>query len=510
MSRSKVAAWGVFLILFASEAYFRHSRDWNTASRLMLTYALVDRSTLSINGLENQTGDKAVQSGRYYSDKMPGYSLLAAVPYLVAKTVFRLPDHPLNEPGFAYWPADYWITLLTSGLCTAATGALLVVFAGKLGCGPNRSALIGLSYGLATPAALYGALAYGHQVSAFLLLASFGVLRKGPGDRALLRSILAGFCASYAAVVELQVGPVSAVLGFYLIALIVGGRWPIQAIWSFGIGALVPALVLVLYNYLAFGSPWTMGYFLHANPRFRGVHGSGNPLGIGKPAWHLADDLLWGTRRGLLWYAPILLLVVPGLIALGRARHWAMLAVSSLVMLVVFVVNLSYPEWTGGWSTGPRLLVPLLPFAMLPVAALLGTTNHRAWTWLATVLYLVGFVVILLFEGVGGRIPEQAFGPGLPDPFSFPLRDVVWPLWRGDPLPGWLYGIRFSQNLTSLVVPGQVAALSAGRQWIQFLPLVIVQSLATAILMWLLRTKPRVQAAPVTKLDRSEVASSRA
>ena len=34
-------------------------------------------------------------------------------------------------------------------------------------------------------------------------------------------------------------------------------------------------------------------------------------------------------------------------------------------------MNLSYPEWTGGWSTGPRLLVPLLPFAMLPVASLL-------------------------------------------------------------------------------------------------------------------------------------------
>ena len=42
-------------------------------------------------------------------------------------------------------------------------------------------------------------------------------------------------------------------------------------------------------------------------------------------------------------------------------------------MAAVFLVNLSYPEWTGGWSTGPRLLVPLLPFAMLPVAALLAT-----------------------------------------------------------------------------------------------------------------------------------------
>ena len=52
------ACW-VFLILLFSYAFFWHSRDWNTASRLMLTYALVDRGTVAITGLEQQTNDKA-------------------------------------------------------------------------------------------------------------------------------------------------------------------------------------------------------------------------------------------------------------------------------------------------------------------------------------------------------------------------------------------------------------------------------------------------------------------
>ena len=42
-------------ILLGSYAFFWHSRDWNIASRLMLTYALVDRGTVSIDGLEDQT-----------------------------------------------------------------------------------------------------------------------------------------------------------------------------------------------------------------------------------------------------------------------------------------------------------------------------------------------------------------------------------------------------------------------------------------------------------------------
>ena len=42
----------VFLILLASYSFFWQRRDWNTASRLMLTYSIVDRGTVAITGLE--------------------------------------------------------------------------------------------------------------------------------------------------------------------------------------------------------------------------------------------------------------------------------------------------------------------------------------------------------------------------------------------------------------------------------------------------------------------------
>ena len=75
MRRIYPPALGVFLILLGSDAFFWHSRDWNTASRLMLTYAMVDRGTVAITGLERQTGDMAWFRGEYYSDKLPGLSL---------------------------------------------------------------------------------------------------------------------------------------------------------------------------------------------------------------------------------------------------------------------------------------------------------------------------------------------------------------------------------------------------------------------------------------------------
>src|SRR5262249_3313596 len=49
-------AFFLFATLFATYAYFWQSRDWNAASRLMLTYSLVDRHQIAIDGLEGQAG----------------------------------------------------------------------------------------------------------------------------------------------------------------------------------------------------------------------------------------------------------------------------------------------------------------------------------------------------------------------------------------------------------------------------------------------------------------------
>jgi hypothetical protein len=470
----------VFLILFGSYAFFWHSRDWNSASRLMLTYALVDRGTIRLNGLDQQTGDKAYVDGRYYTDKLPGFSFLATIPYAAAKTALGLPDHPLNQRGMAYWPADYWVTLGTSGLLSALTGVLLVGLARDLGCGPGRSALVGLTYGLATPAFVYATMSYGHQVSAFALLGSFALLWRDGTTRRALRMLGAGFLAAFASVVELQVGPVSAILGLYLVAQVIGLKRPLSSIGEFAVGAAIPTLFLLGYNLLAFGSPFDMGYFHHATAIFARVHAANNPLGLQRPAWRRAGDLLWGSYRGLLFYAPIVALAVPGWVVLAVRRTRGMAIVSASVVAAIFLVNLSYPEWTGGWSTGPRLLVPLLPFAMLPVAALLARGGRPA-TVVALILALAGGVLMLLFQGVGGRVPNAV---------TDPLLQVVWPLWRGEPIPeGWISGRRFEPNLCALAFPGVVARLPESRKWLQFLPLVLWQLVGIAAMSAMVRCR---------------------
>ncbi len=473
-----VQCW-VFVILMTSYAFFWHSRDWNTASRLMLTYAVVDRGTVCLDGLDRQTGDIAKLRGRYYCDKLPGFPFLAAIPYGVARLCFGLPAHPLGVKAKPYWPADYWVTLGTSGLFTALAALVLMEIARDLGCSPRRAALVGLAYGLATPAYVYATLAYGHQVSAFALLGSFYLLWKRNPNRAGARMIAAGFLAAYAAVVELQVGPVSAILGLYLLyQCLTGARRP-DALACFGVGAVIPTLLLLGYNSLAFGSIWDMGYFHHATAIFAKVHNRKNPLGLEPPHWSLLGPLLLGRYRGLSFYAPILVLAIPGWLVLLKRGLVSLAVVTLLIAASVLLVNLSYPEWTGGWSTGPRLLVPLLPFAMIPVAAALA--NGQRWSEFelaaGLALALAGGVIMLAFQGAGGRIPHF-----VNDPFF----EAVLPLWQGKPLPPWWTGERiegtvererFEPNLVNLWAGDALRKRPAHSQAIQFLPLVIVQGL---------------------------------
>jgi hypothetical protein len=468
---------GVFLILLGSFAYFWHSRDWNSASRLILTYALVDRGTLVLDGLEQQTGDIARFRGHYYCDKLPGFSLLATVPYSVVRLAFDLPPHPLHRPAMAHWPADYWVTLGTSGIATALAAVLLARIARRLGCPPRGAALLALAYGLATPAYVYATLAYGHQVAALAVLGSLWLLWEDPRPRAPARLAASGFLAAFAAAVELQLAPVSAILGLYLLLQCTTGIRRFDGLVWFALGGLVPTAALLVYNVLAFGSPWETGYFHHATPIFAQVHSRDHPLGLRPPDPALLVPLLLSRHRGLLFYAPILALAGPGWIRLCRRGHRGLAAVTLAIAAAVLLVNLSYPEWTGGWSTGPRLLVPLLPFALIAVAGALagdGAWPRRA-EGAASGLALAGALLMLLFQGAGGRLPQFV---------ADPLFEVVLPLWSGTaPLPPWWTGERFPRNLASLVCGSTIEALPVCWQWLQFLPLALVQAAAISALL---------------------------
>src|SRR5262249_28833652 len=61
----------LFLLLFASYAYFYQAGGWNQNSRFNLVRAIVNDHSLLVDPYHRSTGDQAFFDGHYYSDKAP-------------------------------------------------------------------------------------------------------------------------------------------------------------------------------------------------------------------------------------------------------------------------------------------------------------------------------------------------------------------------------------------------------------------------------------------------------
>ena len=68
--------------------------------------------------------------------------------------------------------------------------------------------------------------------------------------------------------------------------------------------------------------------------------------------------------RGLIWYSPILLLAIPGAAWFWRYARTVLIFSLALFLLYLLVYGKWY-MWHGGYSWGPRFIVPALPFLAL-------------------------------------------------------------------------------------------------------------------------------------------------
>lgn len=464
----------VFLVCWASYAYFWQSRDWNSASRLMLSYALVDRRTVSIDGYEHQCadvqrgpdgrpivrgGDIAYHEGHFYSDKAPGLSFFGAIVYALLPEQEGLKPHPLDAEPMPYWRADYWVTLFTSGLATAAAAYIVYRFCLLLGAPCWAAVTAAFAYGLGSPAFVYGTLFYGHNLAGLLIVTGAYTLARSllasspPASNALLCGLLVGLLpvVEYPALLAAAILALAALFVFRRPALLL----------AFMYGAVMGAILLPVYNWKAFGSPFSISYEFEASRMFQQVHSPDAPLGVRfdrAPDFNRLPELLWKQRRGLLWYAPFFALAVPGVLVLLASRFWSLALILPGIAFAYLWVNLVYPAWDGGWCTGPRLLTATYP----ALAVLAGTTfrllRPRILSLPAVLLMLAGIAVNLGCVAIGGRIPPA---------FERPLEEVVLPRWKGeqqDELSVLAGGEQFERNLGHTILSRLTATLNVSEE----------------------------------------------
>jgi hypothetical protein len=428
---------GLFFLLFLSYAYFYQAGGWNQNSRFALVRAVTNDWSLRIDPYEGNTGDKAYFEGHYYSDKAPGLALMALVVVEPARLIYQgVGGDPETFRGLALLS---WLAAIFSvGLFTAWAGVVLFDLAREWGFGTDAALFSALVFGLATPMWFLATIFIGHAVSAACLVFAFTAASRVSAEHELAPSrplpwsahperrdrahgLAVGLGAGWATVTEFPAAVPAGLLALWVIAsaLRLGPTRAKSIIGCLVASALACAVVLMVYQYLCFGSPFHIGYSSEQGD-FSGMQQG--LFGITRPSSFALYQILVGEYRGLLPLSPLMFMAPIGLRMLwrrgGPERQASVVAAAIALFYVLF--NASYHYWEGGWSLGPRHLSPALPFLCLGLASLWHTAR-RATRPALLALAVISFLVSLVSVSTTVQPPANV---------SRPFRELIWPAFR--------------------------------------------------------------------------------
>jgi hypothetical protein len=297
------------------------------------------------------------RGGQIYSSYYPLLSFVA-VPFVaaafLASRLFHMPFHFVAAAFAGVLPAVF----------TTATVALVAVMALQLGSTLRGARRAALCFALGTVAMVYTRTFYAEPLLSLLVAGAVCLTLTRISPKILFAALLA-LLAVLAKPTGILLGPP---LSLYLFLKKAPARLGIlPALGSaFGLLFYFPYNVLRFGNPLYFGPPWA--FSLSAIPQ--GIAG-----------------LLCSPGRGIIWYCPPIFMAILGFRKAARTRQ-----IEALLIVGLFVgflgLHSAVPFWHGGWSWGPRYLLPVLPGLM----ALTGLLEGKAAKGLLALAF-AGFLV---------------------------------------------------------------------------------------------------------------------
>ena len=429
------------LLVLGIEGTFFHPGQWNQNARLGAAVAFVEpgtpyTGTFRIDGLKDgarfSTADWAESRGAFYSNKAPGVSLLAVVPYFV---LFHLERWAGGDPAtleltqINAFVLNLWISVFWNIVAALALLRRLPL----LGVHSREgAAVVSLIYCVATLVLPYGCSAWGHSTAAAFI--TLGTLDVAEGSRT--RCLLGGLWLGMAALTEYLAALSLAAALIYVLAG--SDRW--ERAWKLLTGSAAPVAALLLYHELAFGSYFTTAASL--STPFVQPEKVGGYFGV--PSVGNLAGMLFGQERGFFWQMPLLLLAAFGIVPWYRSgrRLFPALAIANIALYALSIAALDF--YLGGATTSMRYMIVALPFFCLLLP------DFRAFAHRKTFL--------LLFAVSAANMFVLAATSTMYDT-RYPLSEAAYPdFWRG--------AVAFNPLLARLGVAGALPAFTIAAAYV--------------------------------------------
>lgn len=399
----------VFLLLAFIYAYFYHDPAANGNTRFDLIFAIVQQGQLSIDSYyylpETRTGDVAFFNSHYYSDKAIGTSLFGLVFYAPMYLFMKLTGLQIS-----LLRIKYILTILVIGIPSAFAGSLVYVLCETISGSRLRAYLATLAVCLGTMVMPFSAIYFGHQLAGAFIFSGFFLifqLKLKPDLRHKWGYLfLTGLLLGSAFLTEYTTLVIIVPLGIYYLFIVrekVSLSWLRSYILPVALGALIPIILMMVYNTLCFGNPFTIGYENLGN-QFRASMSQGF-MGISWPRPEVLFYLTFHPAEGLFWQSPVLLMAVIGLFFVLRDRRYRFEGIIVTFAFIAFLlINAGYFMWWGGYSFAPRHLIPMLMFLSIPLVKL-----PRPLIPLAIILALISIGQMFIPLAGSTLVPDSYF-----------------------------------------------------------------------------------------------------
>ena len=403
--------------------YFDALNNPNENVRVYMTRAMVDFGTMAIDPVIAEWGyvnDKATIHGLMYSGKAPGTSYLGIPGYWLYSTLCAATDTAVTREGAV------WACRLSGSLLPCVV--FLFVFAAHMRT-VSRHATVQVTgivlLGVGSTYYPYAMLFASHSaIAAAMCGAYILMLRHRRSPEAWWIPLLSGFLLGSAVCMEYP-----AAVGGLILAVwgTLTCRHHARFILGHLAGATPPLLSLIAYH-MVFGGPFETPYAHLENPEFAASVSEGF-FGLAR----VQPRALWGSffapSNGLFWFMPwsllAILALVPGFLD-RKLRESALLTTAILLSYTVFISMVD--NWRGGWTAGPRYIMPVIPFLVLWLVQMLDRAYHAAgsWWWLRLPAYA------LTVPAVFACSLSALYFPHYPEEIENPIYEIsLWFLMHG-------------------------------------------------------------------------------